>query len=250
MIAKSSQIPERKLAAQAADDVGENLRREVTSFFKKLLTYHYQTESELDQSPLWQELPELLRRHCDMYADLAIANRSLRRAGRVEWVKKEIEADQNAIMIQHFRCDAKGYLVKAPETTIPEQASWRAMAHYGFLNFNAVCGVFQQKLRNVVSEAVKAANIKIFSHTEGSSAAGRSRGKTPDLDRSKPLNKRQAFVLPILKRRGWSTPDWAKNSDVDFHTADSYLKNESRPYRSTRAKFAKSLGVEFDDLPE
>jgi hypothetical protein len=64
-----------------------------------------------------------------------------------------------------------------------------------------------------------------------------------------PSSERQSFVLPILAKKGWSTLDWAIASEVDFHTADNYLKGTSKPYNSTRAKLAKSLGVEVHRLP-
>jgi hypothetical protein len=48
---------------------------------------------------------------------------------------------------------------------------------------------------------------------------------------------------------GWSILDWAKNSAVDFHTANDYFKGETKPYPSTRKKFADSLGISAKDLP-
>ncbi len=61
--------------------------------------------------------------------------------------------------------------------------------------------------------------------------------------------KRKSFVSPILASKGWSILDWASNSDVDFNTANNYLKGKTKPYESTRAKLAKSLGVEVQKLP-
>jgi hypothetical protein len=60
---------------------------------------------------------------------------------------------------------------------------------------------------------------------------------------------RQAFVRPILERKGWSILDWANDSTVDFHTASDYWKGTTKPYRSTRKKLADSLGVDATDLP-
>jgi hypothetical protein len=60
---------------------------------------------------------------------------------------------------------------------------------------------------------------------------------------------RRDFVLPLLEEKGWSVLDWAKNSKVDVHSANGYLKGETRSYRSTRKKLAESLGLKARDLP-
>jgi hypothetical protein len=65
-----------------------------------------------------------------------------------------------------------------------------------------------------------------------------------------PSNVRETFVRPILSRKGWSVPDWAKESGVDFHTADDYLKGKTVPYPSTLKKLADALGVDVEKLPE
>jgi len=62
-------------------------------------------------------------------------------------------------------------------------------------------------------------------------------------------HKREAFVRPRLESMGWSILDWAKNSGVDFHTANDYFKGETKPYPSTRKKLADSLGITAKDLP-
>jgi lambda repressor-like predicted transcriptional regulator len=62
-------------------------------------------------------------------------------------------------------------------------------------------------------------------------------------------NHRQAFVLPLLEKKGWSTGDWAIESQVSPATAQDYLANTTKPYRSTRAKLAKALGVPVQQLP-
>ena len=60
---------------------------------------------------------------------------------------------------------------------------------------------------------------------------------------------RQAFVLPLLEKRGWSTGDWAVEAQVSPATAQDYLANTTKPYRSTRVKLAKALGVPVQQLP-
>jgi hypothetical protein len=68
-------------------------------------------------------------------------------------------------------------------------------------------------------------------------------------ERAPDLNKRKSFVMPILEKKGWSVLEWATHSEVDFHTADNYLKDKTKSYKSTRTKLAKSLGVDVQELP-
>ncbi len=61
--------------------------------------------------------------------------------------------------------------------------------------------------------------------------------------------QRKAVVEPILETKGWSVLDWATQSDVAYHTAADYLAGKTHPYRSSRAKMAKSLGLSVQQLP-
>jgi hypothetical protein len=61
---------------------------------------------------------------------------------------------------------------------------------------------------------------------------------------------RTSFVLPILAEKGWSIFEWATNSEVDFHTADDFLKGLTKPYHSTRKKLAEGLGLKPGQLPQ
>jgi hypothetical protein len=63
-------------------------------------------------------------------------------------------------------------------------------------------------------------------------------------------DSRKAFVTPRRIKKGWSIFEWATASNVDFHTADDYLKGRTRPYPSTRKKLAESLGVRPEELPQ
>src|SRR5215469_2006903 len=58
--------------------------------------------------------------------------------------------------------------------------------------------------------------------------------------------RRRDFVEPRLRVKGWSTGDWAQNSQpkVDYNTADDYLKGITNPRRSTRVSLAKGLGIQ------
>ena len=63
-------------------------------------------------------------------------------------------------------------------------------------------------------------------------------------------NPREAFVLPLLDNKGWSVLDWANESGVAYHTAADYLSGTTKPYRSSRAKLAKPLGITANQLPK
>ncbi len=62
-------------------------------------------------------------------------------------------------------------------------------------------------------------------------------------------NTREAFIKPILEKKGLSIRQWAINAKVDFHTADDYLKGKTKPYPDTLKKLADALGVEIGKLP-
>jgi lambda repressor-like predicted transcriptional regulator len=66
---------------------------------------------------------------------------------------------------------------------------------------------------------------------------------------AKPITSRAAFVTSILESKGWSILDWANESGVSPATAHDYLANKTNPYRSTRLKLAKSLGISIQELP-
>jgi lambda repressor-like predicted transcriptional regulator len=72
---------------------------------------------------------------------------------------------------------------------------------------------------------------------------------TSEPDVTNPANKRASFVQGILEVKGWSVLDWAKDSGVDYNTARDYLAGKTKPYSSTRKKFADSLGVKVEELP-
>lgn len=67
-----------------------------------------------------------------------------------------------------------------------------------------------------------------------------------------PINKtsRKQFVEAILTEKGWSILDWSNEAGVAYHTAADYLSGVKNPYRSTRVKLARALGVSPNQLPE
>ena len=64
------------------------------------------------------------------------------------------------------------------------------------------------------------------------------------------VQKRKTFVEAILTEKGWSILDWANEANVAYHTAADYLAGTKKPYRSTRVKLAKALGIPPNQLPE
>ena len=60
---------------------------------------------------------------------------------------------------------------------------------------------------------------------------------------------RRAVIEPLLDAKGWSILDWAIEADVAHATAMDFLDEKTRPYRSTRLKLAKALGISVDQLP-
>jgi hypothetical protein len=60
---------------------------------------------------------------------------------------------------------------------------------------------------------------------------------------------RRSFVVPLLRRKGWSTNHWATISDVDFNTAKGYLAGK-KTYRASLIKLARSLGIDPDSFPK
>jgi len=62
-------------------------------------------------------------------------------------------------------------------------------------------------------------------------------------------NAREAFVIPLLEKNGWSPLDWAVEAKVSPATAQDYLGNKTKPYASTRMKLAKALGISVQQLP-
>lgn len=63
-------------------------------------------------------------------------------------------------------------------------------------------------------------------------------------------NTREAFLRPILDKNGFSVHGWATEANVDFHTANDYLKGKTKPYPDTLKKLANALGIEVATLPE
>jgi lambda repressor-like predicted transcriptional regulator len=62
-------------------------------------------------------------------------------------------------------------------------------------------------------------------------------------------NPRQAFIVPLLEKKGWSILDWANEASVSHATTQDYLANKTKSFRSTRLKLARALGISIEQLP-
>lgn len=60
---------------------------------------------------------------------------------------------------------------------------------------------------------------------------------------------REAVISKLLAERGWSIFDWANEAGVAHATAIDYFRGKTKPYRSTRLKLAKALGIPVDKMP-
>lgn len=68
--------------------------------------------------------------------------------------------------------------------------------------------------------------------------------------RNKHGSRRKRALLPILCDKGFSVLDWAKEANVDFHTANDYLNGNTHPYPSTLKKLAAALGLPASTMPQ
>lgn len=60
---------------------------------------------------------------------------------------------------------------------------------------------------------------------------------------------REEFLRPMLKTKGLSVHGWARKANVDFHTADNYLKGKTKPNPDTLKSLADALGLKVEELP-
>jgi len=75
--------------------------------------------------------------------------------------------------------------------------------------------------------------------------------KPPSAKPTKPEpQSRRGYVTPLLDAKGWSPLDWALEAIVAPATVNDYLDDKTNPYRSTRLKLAKALGVPVEQLPK
>jgi 23S rRNA U2552 (ribose-2'-O)-methylase RlmE/FtsJ len=154
------------ILSRAAGAVSETLLREVTRLFKAVFKFHYESAEEVGQSPEWQEMNRLFSDAVDTYVNIAMNNRRKMHDDLFLWVKEQIEANESAILIQHFGSGRNGYSAPKERSQIREahnHDAWRAQEHMGFMNQNSVFWVCQKKVVHAGSVALGYAAIRIAS---------------------------------------------------------------------------------------
>ncbi len=89
-----------------------------------------------------------------------------------------------------------------------------------------------------------------IAHWQAEAISQARNAPSPGVSDSRQPGARAAFVMPILDSKGWSILDWANECNVDFHTANDFLRDRTKSYRSTRKKLAEGLGVPVESLPK
>jgi hypothetical protein len=109
----------------------------------------------------------------------------------------------------------------------------------------------EDEIKNRVVDAAKA-EIKarlVESTQRVLAAAPEPIPKVKQVEPKDLAKKRKQYIEPILTDKGWSILDWANEANVAYHTAADYLTGSKNPYRSTRVKLARALGVTANQLP-
>jgi hypothetical protein len=101
------------------------------------------------------------------------------------------------------------------------------------------------KLAKAVTEAHSSTVFRAQDSTPPSKSV-----ESDSMNAAASTNMREVFVRTILQKEGLSIHDWATRTNVDFHTADNYLKGKTKkPYPATLKKLAHALGIEVGKLP-
>jgi hypothetical protein len=150
--------------SRAAGAVRETLLGEVTRLFKAVFKFHYESAAEVNQSPEWDGMNKLFCDAADTYVNIAMNNRRKIRGELFLWVKAQIEANESAILIQHFDSDRKGCLPSketSQDILAEHRDQWKAQAHMGWMNQNSVFWVCQRHIVSAGSLALGNAAIRI-----------------------------------------------------------------------------------------
>jgi len=116
---------------------------------------------------------------------------------------------------------------------------------YGSYPYHVHSDWFLQATKNNIKESKE-----WLGYLERLEALAETQAGPPNAEGHSALGTRKEAVLRILEEKGWSILDWASEADVAYHTAADYLSGKKNPFRSTRAKLAKALGVPVNSLPE
>jgi hypothetical protein len=197
------------ILSSATAAVGGTILKEVTALLKRLFARYYESQEELNKASEWQRLDKLFCDACDDYVSIATHNRHKTPGELFGWVKKKIKADAEAISLQHFSCDRRGYIDFKGNFGHPAD-TWCAMHHIGFMNLNAVFSVFRRNIDRAESVALGSVAIRIASgstwnrqgldHDNSTSKAG---PQPSSVYPSVPLSEFEAMVgkLMVAARR-------------------------------------------------
>jgi len=154
------------LLSRAAAAVSERLLQEVINSFKRLLKLYYESQEQLAQAPEWQEIIKSVCIAGETYVDIAMAHRTKIRGDLLQWIKTQIEEDDNSISRLHFGWDRGGYFagnVGSSRSLNNGQDAWSAMDHIGFRNSNALWSVYRDNMDRAARVALGNAVIRIAS---------------------------------------------------------------------------------------
>src|ERR1035437_1582796 len=216
--AKVSENSNDTILSRATAAVSESLLQEVTTSFKRLFRFHYESSDEIAQSPERQEINKLFGAAADTYVSIAMNNRRKIRGDLLLWVKAQIEANETAISTQHFSCDRNGYLSvkKTSKRGLAEHHdNWKAQEHIGWMNHNSVSWVCRENIARAASVALRNAAIRIASGNTGqlqpsnqdtSATRAQSQARSLPIRSSAPLSKFEATVGKLMLRARSSCP--------------------------------------------
>lgn len=230
------------ILSRATAAVSESLLQQVTGAFKRLFKIHYESSEEIGQSPEWQEINKLFGAAVDTYVSIAMNNRQKIRGDLFLWVKAQIEANESAILIQHFSCDRNGY-IPAQKTSKRRLAdhhdAWSAQEHMGWMNYNSVFWVCRENVVRAASVALRNAAILI------ASGSARSQGGLVPIYSSVPLSTFEATVgkLMVQARRGCPTKYLPQTEILKIA---AFLDQENLPVRSNLERKAAQTMAEYN----
>jgi hypothetical protein len=216
----------------------------VTKLFKKMLRLRYESAPEIDQAAEWPDVDNVFWLACESYVSIAIANREEIAGDLYSWVKEKIEADQDAICVEHFRCHRQGWLAAV------HGHAWRAIENVGWINLNSVWWVFNKNIERGVSLALENAAIKLAgTRREGDSeqyeTAWNRLRRDPTPVRRISLSDFEATVGPLMvqARQGCATKYLPKSEVSKIAEA---LDKEKCPVRSNLERESSRRMAEYN----
>jgi hypothetical protein len=245
------------ILSRAAGAVSETLLREVTTSFKALFKFHYESAEEVGQSPEWEEMNKMFCDAVDTYVNIAMNNRRKIRGDLFLWVKAQIEANESAILIQHFSCDRNGHccpMKSSRSSAADHRDDWSAQAHVGWMNLNSVFWVFQKNVVGAGSVALGNAAIRIASGSASplqpasqstSQHSAQSTDRLLPIYSSAPLSTFEATVgeLMVQARRECPTKHLPQ---TEISKIAALLDNKNIPVRDNLEREAARTMAEYN----